>query len=161
MAGTTRIELAASAIDIKRCRRTSFDTTRYQMSLLIVPFLYPDFAVLLNFSDHISELCRPVAPVTMILSDIVNSFESQTGAVGMSQGGAATSRFLPPSSVSRNPQETALLLADTPRTRATAGAERNDARSGSSLAKGFAILRMHASARPRLASAGLSSFVCR
>src|SRR5258706_1693335 len=60
-----------------------------------------------------------------------------------------------------DPQETALLLADAPRTRATAGAERNDARSGSSLAKEFAILRMQASARPRLASAGLSSFVCR
>src|SRR5260370_41353180 len=101
MAGTTRIELAASAIDIKRCRRTSFDTTRYQMSLLIVPLLYPDFAELLNFSDPISEPCRPVAPVTRILSDIVNSFESQTVAVGMSQGRAATSRFLPPSFVSR------------------------------------------------------------
>ena|SRR6266446_5597827 len=60
-----------------------------------------------------------------------------------------------------DPQETALLLADAPRTRATAGAERNDARSGSSLAKEFAILRMQASARPPLASAGLSSFVCR
>jgi hypothetical protein len=45
MAGTTRLELATSAvtaIDIKRCRRTSFDTTRYRMSLLIVPLLYPD-----------------------------------------------------------------------------------------------------------------------
>src|SRR6266436_6432018 len=60
-----------------------------------------------------------------------------------------------------DPQETALLLADAPRTRAIGGAERNDARSGSSLAKEFAILRMQASARPRLASAGLSSFVCR
>jgi hypothetical protein len=25
-------------IDIKRCRRTSFDTTRYRTSLLIVPY---------------------------------------------------------------------------------------------------------------------------
>ena len=41
-------------IDIKRCRRTSFDTTRYRMSLLIVPLLYPDLAELLNFSDPIS-----------------------------------------------------------------------------------------------------------
>src|SRR6266853_5949807 len=101
--------------------------------------------------------CRPVAPVTRILSDIVNS---QTGAVAMPQGGAA----LPGLSRSlefEDPQETALLFADAPRTRAIEGAERNDARSGSSLAKEFAILRMQASARPRLASAGLSSFVCR
>src|SRR5260370_30198240 len=111
------------------------------MSLLIVPLLYPDFAVLLNFSDPISEPCRPVAPVTRILSDIVNSFESQTGAVGMSQGGAATFRFLPQSSVFEDPQETALLLADAPRTRATEGAERNDARSGSSPAEEIPLLR--------------------
>src|SRR6202521_5321911 len=42
-------------IDIKRCRRTSFDTTRYQMSLLIAPLLYPDLAELPNFSDPVSE----------------------------------------------------------------------------------------------------------
>src|SRR5712692_10823404 len=54
MAGTTRLELATSAVtDIKRCRRTSFDTTRYRMSLLIVPLLYPDRAELLNFSEPI------------------------------------------------------------------------------------------------------------
>ncbi len=56
MAGTTRLELATSAvtesIDIKRCRRTSFDTTRYRMSLLIVPLLYPDLAELrFSFND--------------------------------------------------------------------------------------------------------------
>jgi hypothetical protein len=48
MAGTTRLELATSAVteslDIKRCRRTSFDTLRYRTSLLIVPLLYPDSA---------------------------------------------------------------------------------------------------------------------
>jgi len=59
MAGTTRLELATSAVteslDIKRCRRTSFDTLRYRTSLLIVPLLYPDLAGLLNFSDHILE----------------------------------------------------------------------------------------------------------
>jgi hypothetical protein len=51
MAGTTRLELATSAVtadvtDIKRCRRTSFDTTWYRMSLLIVPLLYPDLGEL-------------------------------------------------------------------------------------------------------------------
>src|SRR6266478_7877860 len=52
MAGTTRLELATSAVtDIKRCRRTSFDITRHRMSLLIVPLLYPDLAELLNFSN--------------------------------------------------------------------------------------------------------------
>src|SRR5258707_3940202 len=79
----------------------------------------------------------------------------------MSQGGAATSRFLPQRSVSRYPQETALLLADAPRTRAIGGAERNDSRSGSSVAKEFAILRMQASARSRFVSAGLLSLACR
>src|SRR5260370_831022 len=74
---------------------------------------------------------------------------------------AASIRFDPSALRFEDPQETALLLADAPRTRATAGAERNDARSGSSLAKEFEILRMQASARPRLASAGLSPFVCR
>src|SRR6266404_1814737 len=66
MAGTTRLELATSAvtesIDIKRCRRTSFDTTRYRMSFLIVPLLYPDLAELPNFPDLLPELlpvCRP------------------------------------------------------------------------------------------------------
>src|SRR6266852_9417404 len=44
MAGTTRLELATSAVTVKRCRRTSFDTTRYRMSALIVPLLYPDLA---------------------------------------------------------------------------------------------------------------------
>ena len=46
-------------------------------------------------------LAGPLPPLTRILSDIVSRFESQTGAVAMSQGGAATSRFLPQSSVSR------------------------------------------------------------
>ena len=51
MAGTTRLELATSAVtvDIKRCRRTSFDTPRYRMSLLIVPLLYPDFGGVTEF----------------------------------------------------------------------------------------------------------------
>src|SRR6266566_6983731 len=52
MAGTTRLELATSAVtvtDIKRCRRTLIGTTRYRMSLLIVPLLYPDLAELRNF----------------------------------------------------------------------------------------------------------------
>src|SRR5258708_28209332 len=38
------------SIDIKRCRRKSFETTRYRMSLLIVPLLYPDLAESLNLS---------------------------------------------------------------------------------------------------------------
>ena len=46
MAGTTRLELATSAvtesIDTKRCRRALIGTTRDRMSLLIVPLLYPD-----------------------------------------------------------------------------------------------------------------------
>src|SRR5260370_23894358 len=88
-----------------------------------------------------------------ILSDIVNS---QTGpwpclrAVPHFSVSPAVLRF-------EDPQETALLFADAPRTRATEGAERNDARSGSSLSKKFAIFRMQASARPRPSSAGLSS----
>jgi hypothetical protein len=40
---------AVTALDIKRCRRTSIDTTRYPMSALIVPLLYPDLAGLRNF----------------------------------------------------------------------------------------------------------------
>src|SRR5258706_13886419 len=48
-----------------------------------------------------------------------------------------------------DPQETALLLADAPRTRAKAGAERNDARSGSALAKELTNLRMQAARGPR------------
>ena len=58
----------------------------------------------LAFREKTSVLKRfrpSLHPVTRILSDIVNSFERQTGAVAMSQGGAATSRFLPQSSVSR------------------------------------------------------------
>src|SRR6266481_9036377 len=39
MAGTTRLELATSAVT------ASFDTTRYRRSLLIVPSLYPDRAL--------------------------------------------------------------------------------------------------------------------
>src|SRR6266853_5377307 len=63
MAGTTRLELATSAVtDIKRCRRTSFDTTRYRMSLLIVPLLYPDFRSMeraLGIEPRQSTLRRP------------------------------------------------------------------------------------------------------
>ena len=57
---------------------------------------YGGVSSLIEQAPHVT-----VAPVTRILSDIVNSFERQTGAVGRSQGGAATSRFLPQSSVSR------------------------------------------------------------
>src|SRR5437870_9927747 len=39
--------------DIKRCRRTSFDTARYRRSPLIVPLLYLDLASSVDFSDAI------------------------------------------------------------------------------------------------------------
>ena len=41
--------------DETRTRDLCRDSTKYQMSLLIVPLLYPDLAGLLNFSDPISE----------------------------------------------------------------------------------------------------------
>src|SRR6266567_2844681 len=56
MAGTTRLELATSAVtvDIKRCRRTSLDTVRHRMSPVIVPLMYPELASSVDFSDPIS-----------------------------------------------------------------------------------------------------------
>jgi hypothetical protein len=63
-AGTTRLELATSAVigplaDVTDQYQTvsadAFDATRYRMSPLIVPLLYADLAELLNFSDPISE----------------------------------------------------------------------------------------------------------
>jgi hypothetical protein len=47
MAGTTRLELATSAV-----------TARCRMSALIVPLLYPDLAGLLIFSYPLLPLCR-------------------------------------------------------------------------------------------------------
>src|SRR5258707_2780201 len=84
-----------------------------------------------------------------------------TGGGGHASGRCRHFSVSPAALRFEDPQETALLLADAPRTRATEGAERNDARSGSSLAKEFAILRKPASARPRLASARLYSLLCR
>ena len=54
--------------DIKRCRRTSFDTTWYQMSLLIVPLLYPIFGRVMNSSDPGDALCSDGILVSKLIS---------------------------------------------------------------------------------------------
>src|SRR5215469_16792140 len=51
------------SVDIKRCRRTSLDTTRYHLSSLIVPLLSPDL-------DHpkFKRMCRTPRWLSMSLT---------------------------------------------------------------------------------------------
>src|SRR5260370_22458797 len=87
--------------------------------------------------------CRPVAPVTRILSAIDNSLRVKRSH-GLVSGRCRHFSVSPAALRFEDPQETALLLAYAPRTRSIGGPERNDARSGSSLAQELAMLRRQA-----------------